>query len=107
YVRRDAWEGEFERLLRGLRLGIPLVPLDSLTAADYVPSSLGPFEIELKTNKAGNIFTNNDEIVIFVKPSKDVFIELVGTSARGRKVVLAAATTKVKAGTQFRFPPDA
>ncbi len=106
YVPRDAWEGKFERLVRGLRLGIPLVPLDSLTGADYVPNSPAPFGIELKTNKSGNIFTNNEEIVIFVKPSKDVFIELIGTSARGRKVVLAPATTKVKAGTQFRFPAE-
>ncbi len=106
YVPRDAWEGRFERLVRGLRLGIPLVPLDGLSAADHAPSSPAPFEIELKTNKSGNIFTNNDEIVIFVKPSKDVFIELIGTSARGRKVLLAPASTKVKAGTQFRFPPE-
>jgi serine/threonine-protein kinase len=105
FVPRDAWEDKFELLVRGLRVGVPLVPLDGLIDLEYVPAS-APFQVELKTNKSGNVFTANDEVVILVKPSKDVFIELVGTSARGRKVVLAAATTKVKANAQFRFPAE-
>ncbi len=105
FVPRDAWEDKFELLVRGLRVGVPLVPLDGLIDQEYTPAS-APFQVEFKTNKGGNVFTANDEVVIFVKPSKDVFIELIGTGASGRKVVLAAATTKVKANAQFRFPAE-
>jgi serine/threonine-protein kinase len=105
-VPRDAWQANYERLVRRLRLAVPLVPLDGLTAPEYLPSAKAPFDIEIKTNQTGNIFKAGEEIVIFVKPSKDVFIEVIGTSARGRKVVLAPASTKVKAGAQFRFPAE-
>jgi serine/threonine-protein kinase len=106
FVPRDAWQDNFERVIRRLRFGIPLIPMDGLTAANYSPGTSVSFDLELKTNKAGNVFQAKEEIVIFVKPSKDVFIEMIGTSASGRKVVLAASTTKVKAGEQFRFPPE-
>jgi len=106
HVHRGTWEKSFERVVRMLQIGVPLVTLDSLAATDYTPSAKAPFDLEVKTNKAGNNFVANEEIVIFIKPSKDVFIEVIGTSASGRKVILAPATTKVKAGQQFRFPPE-
>jgi serine/threonine-protein kinase len=105
-IPRDAWEGNYERVVRGLRLAVPMVPLDGLTKADYAPSDTPPFNIEIKTNKSGNLFRDGEELVITVKPSKDVFIELIGTSASGRKVILAPATTKVKANTEFKFPAE-
>ncbi len=105
-VPRDTWQANYERLVRRLRLAIPLVPLDGLTVPEYSPAAKAPFEIEIKTNQTGNIFKAGEEIVIFVKPTKDVFIEVIGTSGRGRKVVLAPASTKVKAGAQFRFPAE-
>ncbi len=105
-VPRDTWEENFERVIRRFRAGIPLIPLDGLGAPNYSPTSTPPFKLELKTNKAGNVFQAKEEIVIFVKPSKDVFIEMIGTSASGKKVILAASTTQVKAGKEFRFPPE-
>jgi mono/diheme cytochrome c family protein len=105
-VPRDAWQANYERVVRKLRLAVPLVPLDGLTVPEYSPDAKAPFDVEIKTNQTGNIFKANEEIVIFVKPSKDVFIEVISTTARGRKVVLAPATTKVKAGAQFRFPAE-
>jgi serine/threonine-protein kinase len=105
-VPRDAWEGNFERVVRHLRLGIPLVNLDSLTDLDYEPKTPAPFDLELKTNKNGNTFILNDKLVIFVKPSKDVFIEVIATTSQGKKVVLVPSTTQVKAGKEFRFPEE-
>jgi mono/diheme cytochrome c family protein len=105
-VPRDAWEGNYEGVVRHLRLGIPLVTLDSLTKLDYEPRTPAPFELELKTNKAGNTFIVNDKLVIFVKPTKDVFIEVIATTSQGKKVILVPSTTQVKAGTQFRFPAE-
>jgi mono/diheme cytochrome c family protein len=105
-VRRDAWQENFERLVRGLRFGIPLIPVDGLTAPNFEPGSSVSFDLKVKTNKAGNVFQAKDEIIIFVEPTKDVFIEMIGTSASGKKVLLAKSTTQVKAGKQFRFPPE-
>jgi hypothetical protein len=103
-VPRDAWENNYERVVRGLRLAVPMVPLDGDTKPNYLPKDDPAFNIEIKTNKVGNLFRDGEEIVITVKPTKDVFIELVATTASGKKVILAGATTKVKANTEFQFP---
>jgi mono/diheme cytochrome c family protein len=104
-VRRDMWEDYYDQVVRHLGLGVPVVPLDGLTRTDY---QLPPprFQVELKTSKKNNVFEPGDVLVIFVNnPSdRDLFIELIGTSARGQKVVLAPAGTCVKARQQFRHP---
>jgi serine/threonine-protein kinase len=104
-VARDAWEDYYDRVARQLALGVPIVALDGLTRDNYQANGT-PFTLEVKTNKAGNTFNTKDELVVFVKPSKDVHIEVIATGTRGSKTVLVPATTKVKAGEQFRFPAE-
>ena len=86
---------------------MPIVPLDALTRPDFRPDAV-EFDVKLGTNKRNNVFAPDDELEIIVaNPSpKDVFIELIGTSARGEKVILAPNTTRVRAGQQYRFPPE-
>lgn len=105
-VRRDMWEDYYDQTVRHLGLGIPVVPLDGLTRRDFAFSSLSA-EVKLKTNKKNNSFELGDKLVIVVanRSHKDVCIELVGTSARGRKVILTPAGTVVKAGQHYRYPP--
>ena len=105
-MRRDTWEDYYDRVVRALGLGVPIVPLDALTRPDFRPDGV-EFDVKLGTNKRNNVFAPDDELEIIVaNPSpKDVFIELIGTSARGEKVILAPNTTRVRAGQQYRFPP--
>jgi serine/threonine protein kinase len=100
-----AWD---DATLRGDRDGgliIPLVPLDALTVPSIVPTA-GGFDVTLATSKPDNVFAPGDTMVIRVAniSDKDLFIELVGTSIRGRKTILATPTTLVKSGETFRFP---
>jgi serine/threonine-protein kinase len=106
-VRRDMWEDYYDRIVRQLGLGFPVVPIDALTRPDFQSDSAS-FDATLATNKKTNVFAPSDELVIRVgNPSRvDLHIELVGTSALGRKVILAPATTLVKAGGEYRFPPQ-
>jgi mono/diheme cytochrome c family protein len=106
-VRRDMWDDYFDQIVRQLGLGLPLPPLDGLTRRDFEPLP-PPFAVELKTNKKNNIFEPGDTLVIFVanKSSRDLYIELVATGARGEKVILAGADTVVRPGEEYRFPPE-
>jgi mono/diheme cytochrome c family protein len=106
-VRRDAWEEYYDQAVRGLGLGVPVVPLDGLFRRDY-PSGTPPFEVELRTNKKSNVFEPGDHLVISVtnKSPRPLNIELVGTSAKGKKVILTPAKQTVAAGETYRFPPD-
>lgn len=103
-VRRDMWEDYYGQIVRQLGLGVPVAPLDALTRTDISPDGI---DVQLSTSKKNNVFTPGDELTIFVtnRSAKDLHIELIGSSATGRKVILAPATTTVKPGQQFRFPP--
>jgi serine/threonine-protein kinase len=105
-VRRDMWEDYYDQVVRQLGLGVPVVPLDGVTRRDVQPqpSSLA---VELATNKKSNVFEPGEqlEIVVTNKSGKDIHIELVGTSAKGKKVLLAPHTTVVKAGQRYRWGP--
>jgi mono/diheme cytochrome c family protein len=106
-VPRDSWENYFDRVVRKLRLGVPVVSLDgeSEDRMDYVPDAPAPFELDFKTNKASKTFNANEDLVIFLKPTKDVYIELIFTGPAGSKDILVPCTTAVKAGTEYRYPP--
>jgi serine/threonine-protein kinase len=99
------WEDSFHQVVKDLGIGVPVVPLDGLTRADFSAEELS-LPLQLATNRPGNVFVAGDEMVISVtnKSSKDVYLELIGTSEKGEKVILAPASTIVKAGKQFRFP---
>lgn len=104
-VRRDAWEEYFDQAVRGLGLGTPVVALDGTLRKDY-PVINPPFEVELKTNNRLNIFEPGGELRITVanKSGKPMFVELVGTSAKGKKVILLSSKTKVEPGKSIDFP---
>jgi serine/threonine-protein kinase len=103
-VRRDAWEDNYDQAVRALGLGTPLVAIDGVLRRDHAASTLGN-EVELKTNRPNNLFEPGDELVITVanKSAKPVHIELVGTSSRGRKVLLTPKPVVVKAGEEFKL----
>jgi hypothetical protein len=100
---RPAAQGLEERLPDP---GRRLVPLDGLTLRDFAPQP-PPFFVELTTSKKDNVFAVGDELAIFAtnRSPQDIFIELIGTSARGRKVILAAPT-RLPAGQRYRYPAE-
>jgi len=104
-ARRDMWEDSFHQVVQDLGIGIPVVPLDGLTRADFPPANPS-VDVQMTTNRPGNTFAPGDELVITVSnnSSAAIYIELVGTSEKGEKVVLAPATTVMKPGGKFRFP---
>jgi hypothetical protein len=97
------WEDYYDRVVRRLGLGVPIVPLDGVNRPDFAPAGE---QVELKTNKANNLFQPGDALVITVvnRSARDQYIELVGTSVRGRKVVLVGSGTVVKAGEEYQWP---
>jgi serine/threonine-protein kinase len=107
-VRRDAWEEYFDQAVRGLGLGTPVAPLDGTIRRDF-PIVSPPFEVELKTNKRNNVFAPGEEFRVTVtnrSKDKTLFVELVGTSARGKKVVLVSAKTKLEPGKSLSLPAE-
>jgi serine/threonine-protein kinase len=106
-VRRDMWEDYYDQVVRQIGLGVPVVPLDGLTRRDYAPNP-APILVELKTNKKNNVFEPGDELVILVtnRSDRELFIELIGTSVRGEKVIAVPAGTRVRAGETYRHPPE-
>jgi len=105
-VRRDAWEDNYDQAVRALGLGIPLVAIDGVLRRDHASSELGA-EVELKTNKPNNLFEPGDELGVSVtnKSAKPVHIELIGTSSRGRKVLLTPKAVIIKPGETFKLDP--
>jgi serine/threonine-protein kinase len=106
-IRREAFEEFFEPLVRGLGLGVPVVPLDGVALRDFAPASKS-IPVALTTNKKLNVFEPGDELVVTVTNSSEraIWIELIGTSARGRKVILTPTPLQVGPGQSYRFPPQ-
>lgn len=106
-IRRDAWEEYFDPAARSLGLGIPVAPLDGTLHRDH-PAARPPFAVGLETNKKNNTFEPGDELRVIVanRSDKPLFVELVGTSAKGRKVLLVSAKTKVEPGKVLTYPEE-
>lgn len=104
-VRRDTWEDYFDRIAAQLGLGIPISPVDGLTRPDHLSDGIA-FDLKLKTNKRSNVFSPGEEMVISVvnNTGNSLFIELIGTSARGRKVNLTDGVLSLQSETSYRFP---
>jgi mono/diheme cytochrome c family protein len=100
-VARDAWEEYYDRVVGQLGLGVPMVPLDGLTRENYQAGGT-PFTLEVRTNKSKNLFKTGEEVVLVLKANKDVHVEVIATGSRGHKVVLAPATTRLKAGQELQ-----
>jgi mono/diheme cytochrome c family protein len=105
-VRRDAWEDNYDQAVRSLGLGTPLVAIDGVLRRDHAAGTLAA-EIELKTNKPNNLFEPGNQLVVSVtnKSAKSIHVELVGTSSRGRKVLLTPKPVVVKPGESFKLDP--
>jgi serine/threonine-protein kinase len=103
-VRRDMWEDYYDQVVRQLDLGVPVVPLDGLSRRDFAAQA--GLDVEFKTSKKNNVFEPGDDLVIFVtNPSKqDIYIELIGSSVRGKKVILTPTVTRLKPGETLRHP---
>jgi serine/threonine-protein kinase len=104
-VRRDTWESAYHEVVRRLGLGIPVIPIDGLIQRDFRPDQ-PEIDVVLKTNKPNNTFAPGDTMVIIAvnRSSKPVHIELIGTSAQGKKTLLTPGTTEIAPGKEFRFP---
>lgn len=104
-IRRDMWEDYYDQIVRRLGLGIPIVPLDGLGRPGYAPGD-SKLKVLIKTNRPHNVFSPGDEMFLTVTNESQgkVFVELIGTSALGRKVILVPATTEIAPGNSFRFP---
>ena len=104
-VRRDTWEDYYDRIARQLGLGIPISPIDGLTRPDHLSDGIA-FDLTLKTNKKSNTFSPGEEMVIHVvnNTQQNLFFELIGTSARGRKVNLTNGVLSLQSRTSYRFP---
>ena len=104
-VRRDMWEDYFDNVVRQLGLGVPVIPVDGLTRPDFRPASVA-LDVKLSTSRSNNVFASGDELVVLVTNNsrQDVYVELVGTSVRGKRVLLVQGPTLLKAGAKLRFP---
>jgi serine/threonine-protein kinase len=104
-VRRDTWEEAYDRVVRDLGLGVPILQLDALTRRDVLPSAAA-FDVALATSKKNNVFAPGDTMVITVTNTsgKALHVELIGTSTRGRKVILTPNNTVIEPGQSYRYP---
>ncbi len=103
-IRRDSWEDYYDRVVRQMGIGVPIVPLDSIIHADYSPTYPVPFELTVKTNKGNNFFEKSDTLQIVVKSNADVYVEIIYTSSKGHKTIVVPSKTLVKAGKEFKYP---
>jgi serine/threonine-protein kinase len=104
-IRRDTWEDIVDQTVTDLGLGTPVPPVDGVLRRSY-PAGPAPLAVSLKTNKPNNSFEPGDELIIYVanKTHKPVWIELVGTSPSGGKVILTPEKIAVRSGETFRYP---
>jgi hypothetical protein len=107
-VGRDTWERSFDLVVAGLDLGIPVVPLDGSAAVGRDYRRTPDVEVELRTNKADNIFSVGDHYIIYVtnKSRAPIFIELIGTGVDGRHVPVELPSRRIAAGATLRIPPE-
>jgi serine/threonine-protein kinase len=103
-VRRDTWEDYFDQVVRGIGKSMPIVPLDGLHRGDY-PAGAPPYDVTLATGKP--TYASGDEVSIKVvsKYEKPLYIELVGTSADGKQVILTKYGTKVGPNDTYQLQP--
>ncbi|MEK6257477.1 MAG: hypothetical protein AABP62_02560 [Planctomycetota bacterium] len=62
-VRRDTWEDYCDQVVRGLGLGISVIPLDGLGRDDY-PAGSAALNVSLSTNRPNNVFALGDESAV-------------------------------------------
>jgi serine/threonine-protein kinase len=105
-VRRDAWEDYYDLVVDRLGLGMPVAPLDGGGRRDF-PAGPPPFEVELKTNHANNLFKPGELASVFIvnKGHKPLYVELINTGIRGEKSILVPGGAVVQPGETLKYPP--
>jgi serine/threonine-protein kinase len=101
-VRRDAWEDDYDRVVRALDLATPVVPLDGLLRRDYRPEASDKkpaLDVALSINR--KVVQGGDRLVILVKNNskKPIYIEVVLTGDRGQKVQVEVGNPLRAGGT--------
>jgi len=110
-VRRDTWDDHYDQVVRDLRSGQPLVPLDAVGRNEYQVPDSPDIALEVRDfrdpKKKKVTFVPGDKVLITVKNTseREVFIDMVGTSIRGFKVPLLNGI-RLKPGAETRFPAD-
>lgn len=106
-IRRDSWEDYFDLISGHLGLGLPIAPVDGLTRPDHLADGRS-FSLLLKTNKRNNIFSPGDKMFVSVQNNTgvDLFMELIGTDARGKVVELTNGVIPLQNGAVYRFPKN-
>lgn len=102
-VPREAWETNFDEVARRVGAGLPVGPFDAISRPNYTPATK-PFALVAATNKKGDVFQPGEEMTLFLKASKDVFVEVIHTAADGKMTILAPSTAKLTARDTFRVP---
>jgi hypothetical protein len=125
-VRRDAWEENFDQVVRQMGLGKPIVPVDAVTRSESQPATAIPLEVTL--NSPGKDAKNKLQVVVINKTDpkrsvlavkdrveiqainntgRDVFLEVCIHSFQGSKAIFKTGRIEVKAGQKGRIPQDA
>jgi mono/diheme cytochrome c family protein len=103
-VARDSWETHFGDVARELKLGFPLVPLDSGIRLEEQPLKR-PFRFNTELNKKA--FNRGDDLEVFLITDRNVFVEVLRTDTEGKQTVLTAAGTRVAAQESTQVPLQA
>jgi serine/threonine-protein kinase len=104
-VTRDGWEAHFGDVARELKLGTPLLPVDSSTRLQEEPLKR-PFRFTAVLNDEGDqkVFSRGEELKIFVIADKKVFVEIIRTDTAGNQTVLTAPDTSLGARETVQVP---
>jgi serine/threonine-protein kinase len=124
-VRRDAWEENFDQVVKQMGVGKPLAPVDAVTRSDCQPATAIQMEVTLnkpgkdtngklqvvvlnKTDPNRSVLAANDrvEIQAINNTGKDVFLEVCIHSFQGSKAIFKPGRIEVKAGQKGRFPEN-
>jgi hypothetical protein len=98
-ARPALWEQPYDHVLRPLRAGTPVVPLDALTGPRCRESPALTVELHTVDPKSGgvkNTFSPGDRMGILVRVNKEAVIELVYTDADGKKALFGGGDNQVQ-----------
>jgi serine/threonine-protein kinase len=104
-IRRDTWEDSFDQVAQQVGVGIPIAPVDGNTRLAQLADGFAS-GLKIQTSNRSNIYSPGEEMFITVtnETNSDLFIELIGTSASGRKVRLTEGVMPLAKGGTYRFP---
>ncbi|MEN1681569.1 MAG: c-type cytochrome domain-containing protein [Planctomycetota bacterium] len=106
-IRRDAWEDNYDAAVRGLGLGVPLVPINGLLRNEYLDDPLAS-KVKLRTTKKNGVYEKGDKIAFFVDndSAHDIEVELYIISSQGQAKRVGDDSFTVDSGETLRYPPE-